>query len=355
MADNEVMATRYPALKRHKIPHEVVITNHLLESLMRIAETKPFLDENLSRPQELKLVRRAKIRAITYSNQIEGNELGEKEVTALLKGRRVAGSPKDVKEIQNYQEALDYVEKIAQDSRPLKNSDMCDVQRLVTHDLLPAKQSGKIRTIPVSIVNAGTGQVLEQCPEPHALRELLGDLWLWLEDHKDFNPFALAFAFHFIAVSIHPFADGNGRTVRLMQHLLLLRQGQDLARFVPSETVIMQSRDEYYGAIRQSRKLKKLDPIVEYLAECFAESAEEVVREGQKLLRETAGKSPEMRQQKILVKAAKFEDFTIRDVVEWLPQVPRRTLERDLAALVLRRDLKAIGENRARKYVRRKR
>jgi hypothetical protein len=43
----------------------------------------------------------------TYSNQIEGNQLGETEVTAVLQGKRVAGSQKDIKEVQNYHEALD--------------------------------------------------------------------------------------------------------------------------------------------------------------------------------------------------------------------------------------------------------
>src|SRR3989338_7261592 len=105
------MDTRYPTLRRHKIPHEVVHTDVLVGWLMRIAETRPFLDEYLGSPLEVKLLRKAKVRAITYSNQIEGNALGESEVTAVLKGKRVAGSTKDIKEVQNYHAALDYVEE----------------------------------------------------------------------------------------------------------------------------------------------------------------------------------------------------------------------------------------------------
>lgn len=121
------MDSRYPHLRRLKIPHEVVYTDTLVKSLMRIAETKPFLDEYLRTPQEVKLLRKAKVRAITYSNQIEGNHLGESEVTAILQGKRVVGSKKDVKEVQNYHEALDYVERLLEDSRPLKVADMCDL------------------------------------------------------------------------------------------------------------------------------------------------------------------------------------------------------------------------------------
>ncbi len=337
-------------LGRLKIPCNVIYTDTLVRSLMRIAETKPFLDEYLGTPQEVKLLRKAKVRAITYSNQIEGNNLGESEVTALLQGKRVVGSKKDIKETQNYHEALDYVERLIEDSRPIKLSDMCDLQRLVTQGLLEERQSGRVRSVPVSIVNATTGEKIDECPQPHELKALLDELWLWLSDTKEMNPFVRAFAFHFIAVSIHPFADGNGRTVRLMQHLLLLLSGQRLARFVPSETAIMRGRDRYYAAIRQSRALASLHPILEFLAECFAQSAEEVVDEGRKLLRESAGKTPEARQRKILAFARKHKDFSMHDVVEWMPDVPRRTLERDVATLVKKRALRAKGESKARIY-----
>lgn len=351
MADNQITMTgRYPALSRHNIPYEINHTSAVVEWLMRIAETKPFLDEYLGSPQEVKLLRRAKVRAITYSNQIEGNGLGESEVTAVLRGQRVAGAQKDIKEVRNYHIALDYVEELSEDTRPLKLADMCDIQRLVTEGLIPEKQCGRVRMVSVSIVNAATGEKIEDCPEPHALKDLLDDLWRWVDDTKDMNAFARAFAFHFIAVSIHPFADGNGRTVRLMQHLLLMRGGQRLARFVPSETAIMRGRDRYYSVIRQARALGRLDPVLEFLAECFAVSAQEVVEEGRKLLRESAGKTPDARHRKILASAAKTDEFSMQDVVRWLPDIPRRTLERDLSTLVRKRALKASGERKARTY-----
>jgi Fic family protein len=285
-----------------------------------------------------------------YSNQIEGNQLGETEVTAVLQGKRVAGSQKDIKEVQNYHEALDYLERLIEDSRHIRLQDMCDLQRLVTEGLIEDRQCGRVRTIPVSIVTAATGAKIDECPQPHELKDLLDDLWRWLEDTKKMNPYTRAFAFHFIAVSIHPFADGNGRTIRLMQHLLLLLGGQRLARFVPSETTIMQNRDRYYTVIRQSRSLGSLHPILEFLAECFAVSAESVVEEGRKLLRESAGKTPEARQRKIFLHAKRAENFSMQDVVAWLPDIPRRTLERDVASLVKKRALKASGQLKARIY-----
>lgn len=344
------MNPTYPHLNRLKIPYEVTYTENLVRQLMRIAETRPFLNEYLSTPLEVKLLRKAKVRAITYSNQIEGNLLKENEVTEVLFGKRMIGDKEDIKEIQNYHEALNYVERLLEDSRPIRLADMCDLQKLVTSSLIEERLSGRVRIIPVSIINAATGKEIDQCPQPHELNDLLDDLWRWLDDTKEVNTFIRAFAFHFIAVSIHPFADGNGRTMRLMQHLLLLLGGQRIARFVPSETAIMRHRDQYYIAIRQSRSLGKLSPILEFLAECFAVSAEEVVEEGRKLLRENAGKTPQSRHQSILAHAKKVDKFSMQDVVKWLPEIPRRTLERDIANLVKKRSLKSQGKLKSRIY-----
>jgi Fic family protein len=164
------------------------------------------------------------------------------------------------------------------------------------------------------------------------------------------NPFARALAFHFIAVAIHPFVDGNGRTVRLMQHLFLLKDGQDIARFVPSETAVMRQRSQYYFALQQTRELHSLHPILEFLAECFAISAEEVILEGKNLLKKSSSRKPEVRHQKILKFAKGKTEFSMQDVVGLLPDIPRRTLERDLSLLTKKEVLKATGDNKARVY-----
>jgi Fic family protein len=53
---------------------------------------------------------------------------------------------------------------------------------------------------------------------------------------------------------IHPFADGNGRTARLLTLLLLYRAGYTVGRYVSLERVIEDSRDTYYEALELSSK-----------------------------------------------------------------------------------------------------
>ena len=58
-----------------------------------------------------------------------------------------------------------------------------------------------------------------------ALAALLGDARYWLE-HRTFAPDEIAVRFHHRLVSIHPFANGNGRHARLMADVLAERQGK---------------------------------------------------------------------------------------------------------------------------------
>lgn len=180
-------------------------------------------------------------------------------------------------------------------------------------------------------------------PEPHFLNELLNDLWKWVEDNSETNPFIKAFAFHYLAVAIHPFADGNGRTMRLMQHLLLLRGGENLARFVPSETTIMATRDRYYSSIRQCKTLNSLNPIIEYLAECFAVSAEQAIQDSKRLVRKSLDKKPEARRQKILSFAKQKKEFKTQDILKVFTDVPQRTVERDIQNLVKEKKIESAG------------
>jgi Fic family protein len=140
--------------------------------------------------------------------------------------------------------------------------------------------------------------------------------------------------------------------MRLMQHLLLLKSGEEIARFVPSETVIMATRDRYYSSIRQCKTLGSLNPILEYLAECFAISAENVIQDSKKLVKQSLDRKPEARREKIITLSRQKKEFGIQDVVNVLPEVPLRTLRRDLDSLVTENKLKAKGANKNRTYFR---
>jgi len=208
---------------------------------------------------------------------------------------------------------LEYIEVLAEEKAKLRITDMCYIQKLITKDLLADKnQRGNVRTVKVEIADVNTGTKIDDVPEPHFLNELLSELWELLNENSEINPFVKAFAFHYLAVAIHPFADGNGRTVRLMQHLLLLKNGESIAKFVPSETAIMATRDRYYSSIRQCKSLESLNPIVEYLAECFAISVEQVIADGKKLVKKVLIENQRQGEKKLFLSVSRKENSLCR-------------------------------------------
>lgn len=337
------------AFEKHKIPYKPEYTDKIVRSIAKIAETKPYLRKHIGTKLGIELLRGVRIQAITYSNQIEGNQLTVEQVTAVLGGQKIKGKSKDVKEIQNYHEAINYIERVSQDSSGIRPNDFYDVHQLVVKDVLQKKDSGCLRQVPVSIMNPASGDVIEECPEPHFLSDLMEDLWSWLDQTKQLDPFLRAFSFHFLIVAIHPFVDGNGRTARLMQHLLLLKSGEDIARLIPSETVIVENKQNYYQALRHTRSLLSLRPITEYLSDCFVGASQKVLAEGDAILNSTL-KDRDSRRLYLMELAQGFDAFSIGDVINHFPGVSRRTVERDLVFLVENKQLLAKGINKGRVY-----
>lgn len=66
--------------------------------------------------------------------------------------------------------------------------------------------------------------------------------------------YQLAFDAHFYLVSIHPFADGNGRTSRLLMNYILSYHQLPLA------TIFKEDKLEYYQALEVSRPKDDEEP-----------------------------------------------------------------------------------------------
>lgn len=71
----------------------------------------------------------------------------------------------------------------------------------------------------------------------------------------------MAFDFHFDLVSIHPFADGNGRVSRLMMNYILIYHGHTPA------IINKEDRQEYITSLTESRETESTGPIRKYLYE----------------------------------------------------------------------------------------
>ena len=202
---------------------------------------------------------------LTYnSTAIEGNTLTESETQIILeKGITVGGKPlKDHLEVINHAEAMDFVRELAQMDAPITDWEIRQIHGLVCKG---DRQAGTYRT--VNDMAAGTNY---RYPDAVKVPELMTDFNDWLNQSSSLHPIELATEIHARLVTIHPFADGNGRVARLLMNLHLLRTGYAIA------VVQAANRTAYIDAVVSWQK-GDFDPLFFLVADCVQETMTETL------------------------------------------------------------------------------
>ena len=189
----------------------------------RIIEKKKRLDEHrpLSPAMVAKLKDELMIEYTYDSNAIEGNTLTLRETRLVIEeGITVGGKPlRDHLGARNHPEAIRYIEGLVEGGREIDEATVLRLHGLILRGIAP--DAGEYRTSGVRIAGATF-----QPPPNREVRAMTLDLLGWLEENpEELTPIELAAVFHHRFVSIHPFAEGNGRTARLLMNAVLMRHG----------------------------------------------------------------------------------------------------------------------------------
>lgn len=107
----------------------------------------------------------------------------------------------------------------------------------------------------------------EQCAQ--ALERLAREAAGAFREH---DPLIRALALHYHFAAMHPFADGNGRTARALEALLLQRAGLKDALFIPMSNYYYDNKDAYLAALAEARKGgHDLTPFLDFALQGLAE------------------------------------------------------------------------------------
>ncbi len=208
---------------------------------------------------------------------IEGNTLSEDTVRAIVERRPVSASPEyQVREVENVITAYNWVlgEIQAGHSPVLTPELIADFNRMVLEgleDLEDHVVPGELRTDPVVV-----GPY--RAPDAVECEALLARMCEWLngsgfagEGHMRL-PTAIirASMAHLYLAWIHPFGDGNGRTARLCEYLVLVTSGVPTSAAHLISNHCNDTRDEYYRQLRYaSESGGDVSRFLEYCAEGF--------------------------------------------------------------------------------------
>lgn len=246
------------------------ISNKMLELVGNIMEKVGKLD-NFSSLNKMPVLRRNnRIKSIHSSLSIEANSLTYNQVKDVINGKLVLGEEKEIQEVKNAYKAYEMMNEID----PYNIIHLLKIHGIMT--FLTVDESGVFRKGQEGVFDEN-GNCIFIAPKPEFVENLMNDLFSWMKENKeDIHPLMLSSIFHYEFVFIHPFSDGNGRTARLWQNIILSKW-KEIFEYVPIESQIKKYQNEYYDVINNCNKNGNSDEFVEFMLKMIDEVLAELL------------------------------------------------------------------------------
>lgn len=196
------------------------------------------------------------------STAIEGNPLTLEQVRAVEEDREIpAIAARAKREVVNYFAGLRFVEKQA-GKTPIAHEEILHLHKIIAGDVMDQGTAGRYRNIAV--------RVGKYVPPP--LQDVSGLMFelltWWNKESAKLSPVLSSAIVHYRFESIHPFADGNGRTGRALALWELYRRGFDTHHIFSVDEFYWENRPRYYSALDAVRREgEDLTGWLEYAAE----------------------------------------------------------------------------------------
>lgn len=242
------------------------ITNKIVDLIAGISELIGHITVTSGLNNNPKLRRANRIKTIQASLAIENNTLTVEQITALLNGKRILGTPAEIKEVKNAYEVYEQLLTF----NPYSVSDLLKAHGILMADIV--KNAGHFRTGGVGVFKGR--QVVHMAPPAEFVPEHIGNLINWYQKSTA-HPLIKSAVFHYEFEFIHPFADGNGRMGRLW-HTLLLAEWKEILAWIPVETLVKERQEEYYDALGKADKEADSTVFVEFMLTALRDALKEI-------------------------------------------------------------------------------
>ncbi|GAA4319163.1 Fic family protein [Compostibacter hankyongensis] len=188
------------------------------------------------------------------SARIEGNNttIAEYIETKLDEHRSI---PPSIREIQNIEKAMDFIDEHIKEF-PINRAFLSEMHKMVV-DGLAAPPAGEGDALPGEYrkhavkINKST----HIPPDAFLIAEYMEELMEFINrsDSPKYDLLKVAIAHHRF-VWIHPFGNGNGRTVRLFTYAMLIKSGfnVDIGRILNPTAVFCSNRNDYYKHLSEA-------------------------------------------------------------------------------------------------------
>ena len=215
------------------------------------------------------LKRNNRIKSIHSSLAIEANSLSLGQVKDIINGKLVLGPQKEVQEVKNAYKAYEQIGSY----NPYSLNDLKKAHGYLTY--LTVDDFGEFRTGEEGVFDGD--KCIFMAPPADRVPILMNNLFGWMNENKDIiHPLILSSIFHYEFVFIHPFNDGNGRTARLWQTVILSKY-KKFFEYLPIETQIFKYQDEYYETINECNKCDNSNKFIMFMLKMIDEVLGEII------------------------------------------------------------------------------
>ena len=227
---------------------------HLLQTrLIELDDLRSRLGVEAGRPVQWMGTLRRLVRAtsVESSTSIEGFHVAQAEAVALVSGAKPA-DPEDVNRqaVACYARAMDHVSVMALDERFRWLDRVILDLHFETCYFQRDKGPGRLREGPIAVTDE-TGGIAYAAPGADDVPGLMEEIVEWLATGDPGAPVVVRAAMaHLHLVSVHPFRDGNGRIARILQSLVLAREGIMTPEFGSIEEYLGRNTSAYFTALQ---------------------------------------------------------------------------------------------------------
>jgi Fic family protein len=288
------------------------ITPKILRLITSVSEKIGEISASLIDRPSPQLRKQNKIKTIHSSLRIEGNTLTQEQVTAIIENKKVIGPRKDVIEVKNAIKVYDALTTF----NPFSSKSFLGAHKLLMNELID--KPGKYRSEGVGIFQGV--KMAHIAPPARNVPQLMSDLFNYVKNEDELT-LIKSCVFHYEMEFIHPFTDGNGRMGRLWQTVILMNE-YPVFEFLPFETLISQTQQEYYDALAQSDRAGNSTVFIEYMLDVIDKSLNELLRFNNRIMKDTDRLN-------YFVSLAK-EEFTRKDYMNVFKDISPATASRDL-------------------------
>ena len=228
------------------------------EAINLIAEISGQIERyaiRLEQEDGLRLRKANRIKTIHSSLAIEGNTLSEGQVRDILDGKPVVAPIRQIQEVKNAIATYELYPELD----AFKEKDLLKAHGVMMQALVD--DAGRYRRGGVGVF--GEKGLVHLAPPADRVPMLMGDLFYWLKNAND-HLLIRSCVFHYEFEFIHPFIDGNGRTGRLWQSLILGKL-HPLFEHLPVENMVYANQQAYYDAITASTNAGQSGPFIDFM------------------------------------------------------------------------------------------